>query len=107
VEILAAESQQQELSSLRERVAVVEQSTKSAHLRIDNIQEQTQAIIEMSASIRYMAKQVEETVSILKEHDSRLETLEKLPGDNVVKALKVLLTLFIGALISYLFRRGL
>ena len=97
---------EQNLGDLRERVAVVEQSTKSAHLRIDDVHEQTRAIIEMGSAVRYMAKQVEEVVGILKEHDERLGNLEKAPADSVLKAVKIILTVLVTALITYFVSGG-
>jgi methionyl-tRNA synthetase len=91
-----------EITNLRERVAVVEESTKSAHFRLNNIQEQTQAIVEMGASIRYMAKQMEEVVNIVKDHDDRLSIVEKAPADNVLKAVKSAIWILFTALVTYL-----
>ena len=80
----------------RERIIIVEQSTKSAHHRLDSQEEQTKAIIKMSTSIEYMAKQVEDMVNILKEHDGRLDKLERAPGDTMIGYWKI----FYGALIA-------
>lgn len=80
----------------RERIVIVEQSTKSAHHRLDSQEEQTKAIIKMSSSIEYMAKQVEDMVNILKEHDGRLDKLERAPGDTMIAYWK----LFVGAIIT-------
>ena len=84
------------LSDLREKVAVIDQSCRSAHHRVDSIHEQTQAIVKMSSSVEYMAKQVEETLKILKEHDGRINRLEHAPGEQVLSYWKI----FIGALVA-------
>lgn len=91
---------------VRERLVVVEESTKSAHRRIESIEKQTQAIIEMGSAVRYMAKQVEEVVGILKEHDERLGNLEKAPADNVLKVVKLIATILVTALITYFVSGG-
>lgn len=84
------------ISQVRERVTINEQSTKSAHHRLDSQEEQTRAIVKMSTSIEYMAKQVESMLELLKEHDGRLDELERAPGQNVLGYWK----LFLGALIT-------
>lgn len=84
------------MANMRERIVQTEQSAKSAHHRLDRQEEQTQAIVKMSNSVEYMARQVEETIGILKEHDGRLDKLEKAPGDAMVAYWK----LFIGALVT-------
>ena len=84
------------MSAFSERIVAVEQSAKSAHKRLQSQDEQTKAIVEMSSSVKYMAKQVEETVNILKEHDGRLDKLEKAPGDAMIAYWK----LFLGAIIT-------
>lgn len=86
---------------VRERLVVVEESTKSAHRRIEHIEKQTQAIIEMSSSIRYMASQIEQVVNIVKDHDERLTNVEKAPADSVLKAAKLIATILLTALITY------
>ncbi|MBN2796241.1 MAG: hypothetical protein JXR88_12595 [Clostridia bacterium] len=84
------------IAEVRDRIIIAEQSSKSAHRRLDSQEEQTKAIIKMSTSIEYMAKQVESMLELLKEHDGRLDKLEKAPGDHVLGYWK----LFIGALIT-------
>ncbi|WP_353106278.1 hypothetical protein [Acetoanaerobium noterae] len=84
------------INTINERMVAVEQSTKSAHHRLDFQDEQTKAILDISGNIKYMAKQVEETVGILKEHDGRLDKLEKAPGDALIAYWK----LFLGAIIT-------
>lgn len=84
------------IANLRERIVEVEQSTRSAHHRLNSQEEQTKAIIKMSSSVEYMARQVEDMVGILKEHDGRLDELEKAPGDTMISYWK----LFIGALVT-------
>ncbi len=68
---------------VRERLKGVEESTKSAHHRIDALDNQTQAIFDMSASIKIMAKQVEDMLKVLKEHDCKIDRLERLPAEKV------------------------
>lgn len=99
------------LSDAKDRIIIVEQSSKSAHLRLNSQEEQTKAIIKMSSSIEYMAKQVESMLELLKEHDDRLDRLEKAPGDHLLSYFKLfigaLVTGTAGVLIGFIMKKGL
>lgn len=84
------------LSDIKERVVKNLEYGKSAHRRLDSQEEQTKAIVKMSTSIEYMARQVEDMLVLLKEHDGRLDKLERAPGDSILNYWK----LFVGALIT-------
>ncbi|MGX8797242.1 hypothetical protein ACR6HW_14325 [Fusibacter sp. JL298sf-3] len=84
------------VGTVKERVVVVEQSTKSAHHRLDSQEEQTKAIIKMATNIEYMARQIEDMLYLLKQHDERLDAIEKRPGNALIAYTK----LFISALIT-------
>lgn len=84
------------VGTVKERVVVVEQSTKSAHHRLDSQEEQTKAIIKMATNIEYMARQIEDMLYLLKQHDERLDAIEKRPGNALIAYSK----LFISALIT-------
>ena len=60
-------------------------SEKITHLekQFDKMEGQTKAIIEMGMSIQHMADQVQEMVTMLKNHNDRIECLERAPGDNL------------------------
>lgn len=85
-----------DITTIRERIVIVEQSTRSSHHRLDSQEQQTKAIVKMSASVEYMAKQVEETLCLIKEHDGRLDILERAPGNSILGYWKI----FVGAIVS-------
>lgn len=85
-------------TQIAEKVTIVEQSIKVAHKRIDDVHEQTAAIIEMGTSIRMMAKQVQDMLEMLKNHQNRIEVLERLPGETLKGYWKVFLFAILGAL---------
>lgn len=87
---------QRDTVSLRERLTVAEQSTKSAHHRLDSMQDQTKAIIKMSANIEHILDVIKDMQGILKEHDARIDKLERLPGDTILKYWQ----LVVGALLT-------
>ena len=71
------------VAQIAEKLTIVEQSTKTAHKRIDDVHAQTTAIVEMGTSIKMMAKQVQDMLEMLKNHNDRIECLERAPGDNL------------------------
>lgn len=83
-------------NDLRERLVIAEQSTKSAHHRIDGMEEQTKAIIRMSVSVENMAGKMEEMINLYKDHDNRIVTLEHAPADKIMSYWQ----LFVCALIT-------
>ncbi|BEP28826.1 hypothetical protein [Helicovermis profundi] len=84
------------ISEIKERIIITEESTKSAHRKLNSQEEQTKTIIKMSTSIEYIAKQIEDALGAIKVHDGKFVTLEKAPGDNILGYWK----LFIGGLIA-------
>ena len=60
------------------RLAEVEQSTKSAHHRIDEIQENTKILIEMNGNIRVLA---EETKTLTKQNEEQNKKIDKIEGE--------------------------
>lgn len=74
-----------ELGDVRERVAIAEQSTKSAHHRLDSMEEQTKAVIRLAVSVENMSSKMEDMIAIHKDHDGRISDLEKQPGDVALK----------------------
>lgn len=90
------EKQVDEINDQRERIAVIEQRSVFAHTRLDEMQKQTEAIIRMSVSVENIALQVKDMLQQFKEHDDRIDKLEKAPGEKVLGYWKS----FIGAIIS-------
>ena len=91
------------IQDLRERVVSVEESTKSAHHRLTSQEEQTKAIYELAYEVKAFGKQQEqiikqqgEMLSLMKEHDGRLDKLERAPGDSLLSYWKIL----VGALVT-------
>jgi uncharacterized protein YceH (UPF0502 family) len=81
---------------MQERVAIVEQSSKSSHHRLDNLEDQTKAIIRVSVSVESMAGKITEMVDMYKNHDDRIDKLEREPGDRVLRYWQA----FVGALVT-------
>lgn len=104
---------------LGERVAALEESNKSAHYRIGEIREQTNAIQQLASAVEHMAGEIKQLSKAMDERskqmelrldrqddrlnkqDERLDKLDRTPGEQVMKALKSLAYLLAAALIGY------
>jgi len=91
------------LHEVRERVVIMEQSMESVKHRLDAQEEQTKAIYELAYEVKAFGQKQEqilaqqgEMLSLMKEHDGRLDKLERAPGDNILSYWKI----FVGAIIA-------
>jgi SMC interacting uncharacterized protein involved in chromosome segregation len=92
-------------SGLAEKVTIVEQSVKTAHKRIDDVQEQTAAIVRMGTSIELMAQQVKSMLEAISEHNDRLGKLEKAPGELLSTRWNYVLLTLLGCIVTIGIRR--
>ncbi len=92
-----------ELGDIKERIVAVEQAAKSAHHRLDAMEEQTKAVIRLAMSVENMSEKVEKVLNLYEEHDTRLLNLEKLPGDSALKTWHWLMVTVGSAIISMMF----
>lgn len=61
------------MANMRERIVEAEQSTKSAHHRLNNMEEQTKAIVRMLVSVELVIEKMNDVLTILKEHSERMD----------------------------------
>ena len=87
---------------IRERVATVDASSKSAHHRLDSIEELTKSIHEMSYAVKSMSGQFAEVLTLIKEHDDRIETIEKKPGIIAVKGWALVGSIVATAIVAFI-----
>lgn len=94
---------------VEKQLVAIEQSLKSFHKRVDKAEETIDIIREVVTSIKIISEKVEKTVTLLESHDSRLDTLERAPGDFFKANAKVIFASFItgmmGAGITLLFKK--
>jgi chromosome condensin MukBEF ATPase and DNA-binding subunit MukB len=83
-------------NDLEKKILITEQSMKSFYKRIDKVEEQTEAIVEMAHATKSMSEKVEKMVTLFENHDTRLDSLERAPGDFFKNYAKV----FLGALLT-------
>lgn len=91
------------LTNLVERVTAAEQSTRSAHHRIDSQEEQTRAIYQLAFEVKGLSEKHSEILDLLTDHDNRLDTIEKAPGQQALKAYEWLKYTVAGGILGLFF----
>lgn len=87
---------------LREKAIEFENSAKSAHFRLDNMEEQTKAILKLGLAVEQMTFEIKEVIESYKEHENRLDKLEKVPADTVMKYFRQVVGLLVSAGVGYI-----
>ena len=68
------------------KIEKIDESTKSAHKRLDelieNIGDTPSTLIRFTIAIEGMTKDIKELVQSIKEHDSEIEKLQRIPLEN-------------------------
>lgn len=97
-----------------ERLVKVEESTKSAHHRIDGLEEQNKAIMELAVSTGRIADKVDaidckvDKVINTREADvKRIDTLEREPGNEMLRLKKAANEMLVRNVVSALFGAAL
>ena len=89
-------------SDMKLKSEKLEASTKSAHYRLDNMEEQTKAILKLGVAVEQMTSEIKQIIESFKEHENRLDKLEKAPADTVMKYFRQVIGLLISAGIGYI-----
>ena len=58
-------------TDLKIKTEKIDESTKSAHYRLDNMEEQTKAILKLGIAVENMTTEIKEMVDSYKDHESR------------------------------------
>ena len=86
---------------IRERLAEVIASAKSAHHRIDELGEHSKAVIRLAMSVEQIAKQNEQILAKLGTHDNEINDLKMKNGKSLEDYFRHGIKYLIGALIAY------
>lgn len=78
------------------RIEVIDASTKSAHKRINDREEEIKIISSLAHSVKTIADEMKDLKADVKSHGDDIALMKRTPGDLAVKALGI----FIGALIT-------
>lgn len=79
---------------LWERLTVVEQSTKSAHHRLDSIEKLTESVHVIATETKAMREDVNDITS-------RVDEIEKRPTKRYETVIGAIITVLVGAVIGY------
>lgn len=92
-------------NEIAERVAVQEQKIISLEHRTKKLEENTEALVDLTSSIKMLAYKQEEATNKIYEIDKKVTSLERQPADKWNKVVgyitAALVSGIIGALISY------
>lgn len=92
-------------SDMKLKSEKLEASTKSAHYRLDNMEEQTKAILKLGIAVEQMTSEIKQIIESFKEHENRLDKLEKAPADTVMKYFRQVIALLVSAGVGYLINK--
>lgn len=91
------------------KIEKIDESLKSVNSRINEIGEQTLAIYKLGVAVENMAEQLKEFTSNFKEHEDRIDKLERIPGDNaydIQKQIKIyILIALVGVILGGIFSK--
>lgn len=91
------------------RIEKIDEASKSAHKRLNEIGEQTLAIYKLSVAVENMAEQFKDFTTNFKDHESRLDTLEREPAkeayDREKQVKNYILIAIVGAVLGAVFMK--
>jgi soluble cytochrome b562 len=88
---------------IRERLTSVESSTKSAHHRLDDLQELTKCVSDLVYQVKRSTEQTTEVLAQLSKHRSELDELKMKSGKSLEDYFRHGMKYLIGAIVAYLF----
>lgn len=85
-----------------ERLVIVEQSTKSAHHRLDSVDKHTESVLKLTVSVEHLAKSLADSVIPQQDdHESRLRSVENRPGMVALKWWGIVLGALAAVIVGY------
>ena len=87
------------------KIEKVDESSKSAHKRIDEIGEIPHAVLRISLAVENMTEEVKELALTMKGHqkemNERIEKLEKAPGENAYQLQRQIIITIVLAIVGF------
>ena len=84
-----------------QRITKVEESTKSAHHRIDTLEGGQKEIRDLALAVNTLAAAVKSICEDMSEMNSRVKVIEAKPGERWEKAMQTVLIVIITAAVSF------
>jgi len=88
---------------IRERLTAVEASSKSAHHRLDDLQELTKGITDLAYQVKRATEHTEKILETLSNHDKEITDLKMKSGKSLEDYFRHGMKYLIGAIVAYLF----
>ena len=88
---------------IRERLSTVEASSKSAHHRLDDLQELTKGVADLAYQVKRATEHTEKILETLSAHDKKIIDLEMKSGKTLEDYFRHGVKYLIGAILAYLF----
>ncbi len=88
---------------IRERLSTVEASSKSAHHRLDDLQELTKGISDLAYQVKRATEHTEKILETLSNHDKEITDLKMKSGKSLEDYFRHGMKYLIGAIVAYLF----
>lgn len=82
---------------LTEKVSRLSESVKSAHKRIDSVEELTKSVYELASSIKAMQHDISDV-------SNRIKTIEEKPAKRWDLVITTAITAIVGIIVGYFFR---
>ena len=96
-------------NEIKIKIEKIDEANKSAHKRLNEIGEQTLAIYKLSVAVENMAEQFKEFAGNFKDHEDRLDNLEKNPGQEAYEREKqvknYIFMAIVGAIVGAIFMK--
>lgn len=96
-------------NNLKLKTEKIDESNKSAHLRLNEMKEQTNAILKLGIAVEQMTAEIKEILIDHKEHEKRLTILERAPGEEAYDREKqvknYILIAIVGAVLGAIFMK--
>ena len=87
------------------KIEKIDEATKSAHKRIDEIGEIPHAVLRISLAVENMTEEVKELALTMKGHqkemNERIEKLEKAPGENAYQLQRQIIITIVLAIVGF------
>lgn len=84
-----------------ERLVRVEESSKQAHKRIDNLEKKIDNITDLTISVKEIASETKAMREDLNKMDDRVKYMEEKPAKNWDKAVGIVITGIVTAVLGY------
>ena len=85
---------------LIERVVKVEESAKSAHHRLNKVEENQEILMEMNSNIRVLAEQYKNQSTKIDKVEKDVEALKKIPAKRWESIIATVITVLVGAIVG-------